>query len=393
MPVNWEHLHTALRELRRDARAQAAIVKDARAASLAHLRAYAHETQMAERVVNLVSRSEPELRCAVPVEEQLDMGFGAGSASQAQVIIAADGSQVTPDRHEQVQFGVVNVGTVVMRPNSHEAPTVSTETEILFGEGLYGRDGRRLSEGDIALLRDRRERANLVLRAGEAAGLTVALTDGPLELWGAKDVTDPEAFEQALRNYVADLEAMRRLGCALAGYVDKPGADLVIRLLELLTAGPEDLQHVRAFHPLRGATDRWLFAQILGAGERSAVFRLQSSSTLRYVGDVSIHFFYLNVGAVNHPAIARVEIPKWVASDPGLLGSIHATLLEQCSILGASPYPYILHRAHELARISLDEKEEIRLRLMLELREAGVEMEAASGKSVAKASSDLKGRY
>ncbi len=99
------------------------------------------------------------------------------------------------------------------------------------------------------------------------------------------------------------------------------------------------------------------------------------------------------MGTNGHPAIARVEIPKWVAESANLLGALHAVLLEQCSLLGLRPYPYILHRAHETARISLDEKEEIKLRLMLDLRAGGIELEEPSGKSTAKMSSDLKGRY
>ncbi len=393
MPVNWEQLHIALREISRNAGAQAARIRNAQAASLNCLREYAAEPQVAERMRDVVSRFDPELRCALPAGEPLDTGFAMGPARRPQAIIAADGSQVTPNRHDQVFFGVVNIGTVVMHPESHEAPRIVTDTKILYGESLYARGGSPMSEGDISLLRDQGERASLVLQARELAGPTLALTDGPLELWGAKDVTDPRAFEQALGSYLADLEEMEQIHCAIAGYVDKPGADLVIRLFEVLRAGPDDLNHLRAFHPLRGATDRWLYGQILAPGERSAVIGLQSSSTPRYVGDLAIHFFYLNVGVEDHPAIARVEIPKWVARDADLLGAVHAELVEQCSLLGASPYPYILHRAHETARISLDENGEIRLRLMLDLRENGIEMEAPSGKSTAKMSSERKGSY
>jgi hypothetical protein len=300
---------------------------------------------------------------------------------------------VNPDRHAEVLFGLVNIGTVVMGLNSGRAPGIATDSEILYAHGLYLRNGLSMSAGDIALRRDRRERANLVDLARQIAVPSIALIDGPLELWGAKDVSDPQGFEEALLGYLEDLREMKRLGCTIAGYVDKPSADLVIRLLEVLEAGPQDIKRLWNFHPLLGASDRWLFSQILLPGYRSAVFGLQSSSRLRYTGDLSLHFFYLNVGTDRHPAIARVEIPKWVAERAESLGALHTALLEQCSLLGVRPYPYILHRAHETARISVAEKEEIKLRLLLDLRQAGVDPEDLSGKSAAKISSDLKGRY
>jgi len=89
------------------------------------------------------------------------------------------------------------------------------------------------------------------------------------------------------------------------------------------------------------------------------VFAIQSSSRARYTGSLSLHFFYLNVGDANHPAIARVEIPEWVAKDKDKLELLHSALIQQCLIMGAKPYPYILHRAHEIAVVSFEEKKQI----------------------------------
>jgi NurA-like 5'-3' nuclease len=53
-------------------------------------------------------------------------------------------------------------------------------------------------------------------------------------------------------------------------------------------------------------------------------------------------------------------------------------------LLGARPYPYILHRAHETALVSRDEKGQVELMLALELRKAGSEVEERSNKQSAK---------
>lgn len=393
MPVNWEQLHTQIAGFGQKQAAQAAAIEDAKSSVLACLRKYAAPSDLPRRLEALVSTLDPDIRCAIPGNERLDAGFDPSPVQPPVTVIAVDGSQAMPDRHEQLLFGLVNTGAVILRPGSGQAPMAEINSTLLYGDGLYSRNGGRLTEGDIALLRDRRERASLLEFARQSRDLTITLTDGPLELWGAKDVSDPSGFEQALRDYLADLSELMRLGCIVAGYVDKPAADLVVRLFEVLEAPPGNRGSLRQFRPFRGASDRWLFGEILDPGQRSTVLGLQSSSRARYGGDLSIHFFYLNVGTERHPAIARVEIPEWVAASPDRLGVLHRLLLEQCSLLGARPYPYVLHRAHETARISEAEKAQIRDRLLLDLYEAGTQPEDASGKATAKISSNAKGRY
>jgi hypothetical protein len=219
----------------------------------------------------------------------------------------------------------------------------------------------------------------------------VALIDGPLELWGAKEVASSASYATVLEGYLRDLGGLQKRGWVTAGYVDRPAADLVVRLLEIWKASPQDLENLPRYHPLRLCSDRWLFGRILGPGERSAVFQLSSSSRTRYTGALSLHFFYLNAGSDGHPAIARVEIPLWVAEDAKHIELLHSALLDQCRVLASRPYPYVLHRAHEVSSLSPAEIEQIKLRLLLELRNHGYQPEEPSSKSSAKAASAAKG--
>jgi hypothetical protein len=57
--------------------------------------------------------------------------------------------------------------------------------------------------------------------------------------------------------------------------------------------------------------------------------------------------------------------------------------------MGARPYPYILHRAHEVAVVRHEEKRQVDQMLALELRRSGGEVEQVSAKQSAK---DLPGR-
>jgi hypothetical protein len=228
---------------------------------------------------------------------------------------------------------------------------------LLFDHELYTETGS-VSQDDIEFSRDIAERKKLLELAKEQAGTLVALTDGPVEIWGAKSANEGD-YQKTLEQHKSILSQLQSKDVTVAGYVDKPGADLVIRLLELTMLDMDQMKEVRKQHPLRGVTDRWLFSGLLKSGERSAVFAIQSSSRARYTGSLSLHFFYLNVGDKNHPAIARVEIPEWVAKDESKLDLLHSALIQQCKIMGARPYPYILHRAHEIAVVSFEEKKQI----------------------------------
>jgi hypothetical protein len=309
----------------------------------------------------------------------------------ARALLAVDGSQIIPDRHQELLFGLINIGSVTLEPGSGAAPRTHVETRLLIGADLESDQGGFLSEGDLALLRDAAERAGILRHAAHTTDPSIALTDGPLELWGAKDVSDQRAFERALREYLSSLRELERRGWSIAGYVDKPAADLVVRMLEISQAGSGSLHKLRTFHPLRGVSDRRLFGRLLQPNERSAVFLMQSTSRRSYTDSLAICFFYLNVGRPSQPVLARIEIPRWVANHAAQMNALHNALVSQCALLGTRPYPYILHRAHETARVPSRQADEIKLRLLLEMRRHGTEPDAVSSKSSAKSAS-VEGR-
>jgi hypothetical protein len=169
-----------------------------------------------------------------------------------------------------------------------------------------------------------------------------------------------------------------------AGYVDKPSANLVVRLLEIVETPLADLPQIKDCHPLRGVSDLYIYRDLLAPGERSAIFAMQSQSVKNYTGPLGLHFFYLNVGREGHPWLARVEIPAWVADNPEMLDHLQAVLVHQCQLMGSRPYPYLLHRAHETAVVTQEEKAQVTQMIALELRRRGVEVGEQSYKQSAK---------
>jgi hypothetical protein len=335
----------------------------------------------------LIARSyDPNLRCAMPPDpnlrsaESMKAGYPLPDLPQAATLLAADGSQISPDRNLEVQYGLINVGAIQMSLNDGQAPGLFVRSKLLYDQELQTPTGL-MSDDEVALLRDLNERRILAELAERAMPPVITFTDGPMELWGAKDADGASPFTRQLSEYLQVLARLNRLNVATAGYVDKPFANLVVRLLEVAMLDQGKLKEIKEYYPLRGVTDLYLFRRLLQPGERSAVFAMQSKSAANYRDALALHFFYLNVG---RGGLARVEIPAWVARDPSLLDGLHAVLISQCRVMGNRPYPYLLHRAHETAVVTLDEKDQVTRMILVELRQRGVEVDQLSYKQVAK---------
>jgi hypothetical protein len=391
MPIDYQQIFHKIQQIGQGAVQRRKTLEERRKAARNLLNQYAAELDALRTRVDTAKITDSNLRCAGPFKETLASSYPPPAEATEATLVAVDGSQIIPDRHVATQFGLINVGAIIMKLNSGEAPTIVTESELLFGDDLIS-NNNPISEGMIALRRDIGERTKVDELSKGLPGPVVSVTDGPLELWGAKEV-DPQAYNEFIERYKVILSRLQTRGVVNAGYVDKPAADLVVRLLEIASAPDDQLKKLRDFHPLRGVSDRWLFGErenpLLPPGHRSAVFVLQSGSEKKYTGALSLHFFYLNVGTEGHPWPVRVEIPRWVAEDKKCLDLLHSVLLQQCRMMGSRPYPYLLHRAHETAVVKQEEKQQVEHLLMMEMRKYDEEMDHGSNKQSAK---DLPGR-
>ncbi|MCW5877854.1 MAG: DNA double-strand break repair nuclease NurA [Anaerolineales bacterium] len=389
MPINYLDLRQQAKAEALKAKTALKQVEERRAVAAALLEQRASDLEAIRQSVADVAHLDPRLRCALPSSEPLTHAGGLPAAPTAYTLIAADGSQINPNAHAPLHYFLVNLGAIRLQGGGDQAPDVFTHSDLHVAE--YTRSGG-YSEEQVSLERDKGER-KLVAELAESAAQQpiITLTDGPLELWGEKAAGygDDKAFSEHLSEYLAMLEQLHQRGAATAGYVDKPRADLLVRMLEVLQL-PEgsDAQALRA-RPLRGVTDAHLLRDLLQPGERSAVFGIQSQSAGRYFGHLALHFFYLNVGKPGAPWLARVEIPGWVASNPALLDALHAVVVSQSQILGSYTYPYVLHRAHEIALVKYEEHEQVAQLIINELRAMGVEPGELSQKQAAK---NLPGR-
>lgn len=336
-------------------------------------------TKLAERIQSVLATGGRNLRFALPTTEALDNAFSAQVGQQSLAVLAADGSQIEPDPHAAILFALINIGIFQLKPGSGENPQETIQTTLLdFNE--VNDSHHPLDEDFLSLKRDLMERQALVQKATQTAGLVVALTDGPLELY--HEPQQDQRMKEPFNLYLISLRELASQGVITAGYVDKPRADLVTRMLELVLL--QDISRAGQERPLRGIADADLFSTLLAPHKRSAIYGMHSSSSPYYQQELELHFFYLNVGCEGHAWIARVEVPAWVARDSDQVNQLQQVLLEQSCIMGSKPYPYALHRAHEIALVTFEEKRQLEMRLLRELQIAGMPMQIQSHKSSAK---------
>jgi hypothetical protein len=291
-------------------------------------------------------------------------------------IIANDGSQVPIDRHAAALFYAINIGYIVYPHGTDRAPDVETIPSLHYREDeIFDRLGRLIPNALINAKRTVREIQNLANLATAYAKMeppVVILSDGPL-LWVQPGNT-PQERRQNFTPYLEALDRLQKSGAALVGYVDRPGGNGVTSLLHLSTLGPDEIDEKNlGRNDLVRLTDAQFFADLLGPGERSALFIRQSPINRDYAdAGHEIYHCYLNVSAhPDRPIIIRLEMPIWVAQDPGRRNLVHAVVWQQSQIMGG--YPYVLARAHELALISNDERQDLEEMVSGALRRRGLD--------------------
>jgi hypothetical protein len=302
------------------------------------------------------SESGRRLRCASPGDERLDASWAVPDVPEQVTLVAADGSQVYPDRHGLAFYYVINVGSIVFRHGSGQAPSVATDPRLFYTEDRVFPGGMPVSGDIVSAERDLAEMqslANLALAEPEGGPPRLALADGPLLIWLQRAAVPEEQQARILAGYLSCLDRLRGGGVAVAGFVSRPHSAEVVALLYLAQLEDGERAAVKSLHETayRGLTDRALFGD-LRPGERSSLF-VRGTATNRdfQAKGHAIYFFYLNTG----PDLARVEVPEWVAHHRERLDLVHAAVYDQCTFNNG--YPYVLTRADEQAVILSEERE------------------------------------
>ncbi len=333
-------------------------------------------------------------RGAAPLPDPFgEMVCGVGAAPQPFtpiMLVAADGSQVYPSTHGQMLYYLTNIALFRYHIGIDIGPSQQTMAALEYSDKLVrDKDGRQINNKTVDARRTLLEMQTLAqegwalsqqFNSGDTWTPIVLVFDGNLlKLFGANEISDGPRIE---RQYLKALAQTRDANALLCGYVDRPRGVNLISLLHLLSLPDDGITEAALQNngDMEGVTDEMLYRRYLGPGERSALLALNSPKNRAYKEfdeDLEIAFFYVNVGVEGDPAIARVDMPMWIARRPDLVSIIHGALVAQCAIQGRKHYPYVLTRADELAYVGGQDRAQLEQLIRVAMRRHRLSPEAS----------------
>ncbi|MGE3724931.1 MAG: DNA double-strand break repair nuclease NurA [Candidatus Sericytochromatia bacterium] len=280
---------------------------------------------------------------------------------ETHIVLATDGSQITPSRHEVSPCYLINIGLIRFIYGTGERPLQTSEPQLYYREqDLYTAAKRQLigiSEEQINMERSLKELEKLADLAEETQQKwpgtpALALIDGSLH--GILPELSSQPPEVQNRIYLRLNQAFERIQAAqtpVCAYISLSRRSEVIQLLRLARC-PFDFPNCHlhcsegqeACEGLTPLPDRELWAGLLKPGERSPLFSTHSPPP-EPLANQALCFFYLDCGS----EIARLEVPRWVADHPVWLKQAQALVYAQ--VEKGRGYPIALAEAHNQAVI------------------------------------------
>ncbi|HCG91044.1 MAG TPA: hypothetical protein DEZ08_04320 [Dehalococcoidia bacterium] len=320
------------------------------------------------------SNTRPYLKAEVV--EQLLTKHPLPSMPSSWNVVSADGSHIDIDRHLPVPCSLINMGVCKLTygetPLSelYNEPTLKINERDLCITNPSNNNEVELLTGQLLSL----ERAIIEIGTLKEAVAdiknnlpTLALVDGSLILWGLSG----QAYKTYVREHFIEhgllhhMDGIKKIAdnfpLSLAAYISFPRTTEVINSIRAsICEKSSDYcgEHCNSRRTnetpcslANNLLDRDLFEIYLSAGERSPIYRSQSSIPHLYYGKHQIYFFYINTGQ----EIGRVEIPKWVAENPQLLNLSHSLIFDQCK--RGQGYPVAISESHEQAVLNGKDRE------------------------------------
>ncbi len=267
-------------------------------------------------------------------------------------VLSVDGSQIYPDRHQQVSCFLINIGSVVL---SYGLPHKRVQFDSV--PFVFTNDDEEKLNFSTDLVNCRRQ--ELEFKAGLELGKKTApilagapmilLFDGSLIFWHLS-ANDIELRERFLSIYLALLNQLYQDRIPVAGYISLPKSKELVNLVRLYLCD-FDVKRTDLFEPVNAVLDATIVRSFLKPFTRSIIFQNRSAVSQVYPDHLHPYFFYIHVGT----EIGRVEIPAWIAQDENLVMQVAQVIVDQ-SIKGQG-YPVAIAEAHEQAVVKGPDRE------------------------------------
>ncbi len=206
MPVNYQEIQNDVKSIGQNAPAQQKLRLERLCLARDLLRAYADNQAGLDGLRAAATHLAPGLRCAVPGCEPLTFCGTPSPDGIPYILLAADGSQINPDRQRPGR-----ICRDQYRRHSHPArsprnPPGNDQLQSCCTAMSCRPNFGPLTEEIVAMRRDSNERTLLAWLAAKETLPVVTLTDGQLELF-----REPQPTREFERHFTEFKEALREL--------------------------------------------------------------------------------------------------------------------------------------------------------------------------------------
>ena len=276
----------------------------------------------------------------------LDECIPVQSTCSAYEVIAVDGSQIYPDKHQGTSCYLINIGGIHIRYGSPENPlSFYSQPHVFLPNTSENTQELAITHSTdfVNCLRHEYEfKAAVTLSHTIRAHIpNVILLDGSLIFWHLEN-KETDLKDRFLGQYLFSLHALFLTKTAVASYISLPKSKELVTLLRLALCN-FDMSNTSAFTCIERLVDTHIINLFLPVGNRSTVFINNSKIALQYPAHLKPCFFYLNTGY----EVARIEVPYWIGQQKDMVDSIATLILDQ--VEKGLGYPVTLAEAHEQA--------------------------------------------
>jgi hypothetical protein len=273
---------------------------------------------------------------------KIDDSFLVENPKNSYRVIAIDGSQIYPDRHQSASCALINIGVVELFYGSPSRAHVATRPSILT------EDQQALSFTPD-LINARRQEFELEAATNlESYGIMVEGAERPLVLFdGSLIFWHLQSYEETMRTYFIErynqlLMKLYHQGIWCAWYISLPKSKELVNLIRLALCN-YNTNGCSAYTKVDHVVDAHIASFFLPPKTCSTIFAHCSAVTEWYEPVLKPHFLYVN----GDDEIGRIELPAWLATDAQAVQTISEIIFDQMK--KGFGYPVSLAEAHEQA--------------------------------------------
>lgn len=265
-------------------------------------------------------------------------------------VLAVDGSQVYPDRHQGIACYLLNVGTVNFDYGLDKSQVNLNSEPFLISQ---------ISNiSDLNQEMVNAHRTELEFKIGLKESLKISknlnnkpfclLFDGSLIFWHL-DSKDKNIRDSYINSYLGQLYQFYLNKIPNVGYISLPKSKELISIFKSALDN-KIIENYDNFNS-EYLVDADILENFLDINCYSAIFAHNSNTIKDYPDCLKPYFVYINIGS----EIARIEFPKWLAQDQNLLNNTLKIILNQAN--KGNGYPIALSEAHEQAVIKSSDRD------------------------------------